>query len=52
MASLPSNVSWPAVPAIGFISHLDTSPDFSGKTCKTSSASEDYRGGDIAARYW
>ncbi len=30
MATLPANVSWP-VPTIGFIAHLDTSPDFSGK---------------------
>ena len=30
MAELPSNTSAP-VPSIGFIAHLDTSPDFSGK---------------------
>lgn len=30
MAYLPSNVDWD-VPTIGFISHLDTAPDFSGK---------------------
>ena len=29
MATLPSNVDYP-VPTIGFISHFDTSPDFSG----------------------
>lgn len=46
MASLPSNVSWP-VPVIGFISHLDTSPDFSGKHVKPQIL-ENYRGGDIA----
>lgn len=46
MASLPSNVSWP-VPVIGFISHLDTAPDFSGKHVKPQIL-EDYRGGDIA----
>lgn len=46
MARLASNVSWP-VPVIGFISHLDTSPDFSGKHVKPQIL-EDYRGGDIA----
>lgn len=46
MGSLPSNVAWP-VPAIGFISHLDTSPDFSGKHV-TPQVVENYRGGDIA----
>src|SRR5690606_36716037 len=30
MATLPSNVDY-NVPVIGFISHMDTSPDFSGK---------------------
>ena len=30
MATLPSNVDYP-VPTIGFISHFDTSPDFSGE---------------------
>ena len=45
-ASLPSNVDWP-VPTIGFISHLDTSPDFPGKNVKAQIL-EDYRGGDIA----
>ena len=29
MATLPSNVSH-AVPTIGFVAHIDTSPDFSG----------------------
>jgi tripeptide aminopeptidase len=33
MASLPSNVDF-KVPTIGFIAHLDTSPDFSGKDVK------------------
>ncbi|WP_025121149.1 MULTISPECIES: peptidase T [unclassified Serratia (in: enterobacteria)] len=46
MGTLPSNVSW-QVPAIGFISHLDTSPDFSGKHV-TPQVVENYRGGDIA----
>jgi len=30
MATLPANVDWP-VPTIGFISHLDTAPDFTAK---------------------
>lgn len=32
-ATLPSNISEP-VPAIGFIAHMDTSPDYSGKDVK------------------
>ncbi|RYC48367.1 peptidase T [Pectobacterium zantedeschiae] len=46
MATLPANVAWP-VPAIGFISHMDTSPDFSGKNVNPQIL-ENYRGGDIA----
>lgn len=46
MATLPSNVSWPT-PVIGFISHMDTSPDFSGKNVNPQ-VIENYRGGDIA----
>lgn len=46
MAKLPSNVSMP-VPAIGFISHVDTSPDCSGKNVNPQIL-ENYRGGDIA----
>ncbi len=45
-ATLPANVSWP-VPTIGFISHLDTAPDFSGKNVNPQVV-ENYRGGDIA----
>ncbi len=30
MATLPSNINNPKIPVIGFISHFDTSPDFSG----------------------
>ncbi|CDL82031.1 peptidase T [Xenorhabdus szentirmaii] len=46
MATLPSNIAW-SVPAIGFISHLDTSSDFTGKhVCPQ--ILENYRGGDIA----
>ncbi|MEG1655576.1 MAG: peptidase T, partial [Hafnia sp.] len=46
MATLPSNVSWKA-PTIGFISHLDTAPDASGKNVNPQIV-ENYRGGDIA----
>lgn len=46
MAKLPSNVA-KAVPAIGFISHVDTSPDSSGKNVNPQIL-ENYRGGDIA----
>ncbi|MBB3320870.1 peptidase T [Atlantibacter sp. RC6] len=46
MGTLPSNVDY-AVPAIGFISHVDTSPDFSGKNVNPQIL-ENYRGGDIA----
>ncbi|MFJ5482433.1 peptidase T [Pectobacterium actinidiae] len=46
MATLPANVAW-SVPAIGFISHMDTSPDFSGKNVNPQIL-ENYRGGDIA----
>ncbi|MBS4432499.1 MULTISPECIES: peptidase T [Pectobacterium] len=45
-ATLAANVAWP-VPAIGFISHMDTSPDFSGKNVNPQIL-ENYRGGDIA----
>lgn len=46
MAKLPSNVNY-AVPPIGFISHMDTAPDASGKNVKPQIV-EDYQGGDIA----
>lgn len=46
MAKLLSNVSYP-VPAIGFIAHMDTAPDASGKHVKPQII-EDYQGGDIA----
>ncbi len=45
MATLPSNVSH-EVPTIGFISHFDTSPDFSGTNVKPQ-IHENYQGGDI-----
>lgn len=46
MATLPANVDWPT-PTIGFISHMDTSPDCSGKNIKPQIV-ERYPGGDIA----
>lgn len=45
MASLPSNVTHP-VPVIGFISHFDTTPDFSGTSVKPQII-ENYDGEDI-----
>ncbi|MFV0565241.1 MAG: peptidase T [Flavobacteriaceae bacterium] len=45
MATLPSNVSHD-VPTIGFISHFDTSPDFTGANVKPQII-EDYNGKDI-----
>ena len=45
MATLPSNVEH-EVPVIGFISHFDTSPDFSGANVKPQIIS-DYDGKDI-----
>jgi len=46
MATLPANVSH-KTPVIGFIAHVDTSPDFSGKHVQPQII-EGYRGGDIA----
>lgn len=46
MATLPANVTH-AAPVIGFIAHVDTSPDFSGKHVQPQII-EGYRGGDIA----
>lgn len=45
MAEIPSNVD-KEIPAIGFIAHMDTSPDFSGKDVKPM-FTENYDGGDI-----
>ena len=45
MATVPSNVDHD-VPVIGFISHFDTSPDFSGANIKPQIV-ENYDGGDI-----
>ena len=45
MGTLPSNTS-KNIPTIGFISHYDTSPDFSGKNVNPQII-ENYDGGDI-----
>ena len=45
MATLPSNMEDKEVPTIGFISHLDMSPDMSGEGVKPRIVS--YAGGDI-----
>ncbi|MBU3228829.1 peptidase T [Clostridium algidicarnis] len=45
MATLSSNLN-KVVPTIGFIAHMDTSPDMSGKSVKPQII-EDYKGGDI-----
>ena len=45
MAALPSNVEYD-VPTIGFISHFDTSPDFTGANVKPQII-ENYNGEDI-----
>lgn len=45
MATLPSNVAHD-VPVIGFVSHFDTTPDFTGANVKPQII-KDYDGGDI-----
>src|SRR6476661_7447510 len=45
MATLESNVS-ESVPTIGFVSHYDTTPDFTGKDVKPQ-ITRNYDGGDI-----
>ncbi|WP_228547230.1 peptidase T [Nonlabens antarcticus] len=45
MATLPSNVDH-EVPVIGFVSHFDSTPDFTGKDIKPQII-KDYDGGDI-----
>ena len=45
MATLPSNLDY-EVPTIGFVSHIDTSPDFTGKDVKPQIV-ENYDGKDI-----
>ncbi len=46
MGTLPANTG-EKLPAIGFISHMDTSPDYSGRDVKPQ-IWENYDGGDIA----
>ena len=46
MGTLAANVAGD-IPPIGFISHVDTAPDFSGKHVSPQIV-ENYRGGDIA----
>ncbi len=45
MATLPANIDKP-VPVVGFLAHMDTSPDMSGKDVKPKFV-ENYDGGDI-----
>ena len=45
MATLPSNIEY-RVPTIGFVAHIDTSPDFTGKNVKPQIV-ENYQGNDI-----
>lgn len=45
MATLPSNLDY-EVPTIGFVSHIDTSPDFTGANVNPQIV-ENYDGGDI-----
>ena len=45
MATLPSNLNY-QVPTIGFIAHIDTSPDFTGKNVNPQIV-ENYQGEDI-----
>ena len=45
MATLPSNLDY-QVPTIGFVSHFDTTPDFTGKDVKPQII-KNYDGGDI-----
>lgn len=44
--TLPANVGW-STPVIGFIAHLDTSPDYTAKNVHPQIV-EKYRGGEIA----
>jgi tripeptide aminopeptidase len=45
MATLPSNLTW-KTPVVGFVAHMDTSPDFSGENVCPGLV-EHYDGGDI-----
>lgn len=47
MATLPANINKPNVPVVGFLAHMDTSPDFSGKDVNPQFV-EDYDGGPLA----
>lgn len=46
MATLPANTDKSDIPTVGFIAHLDTSPDMSGHNVKPRIV-ENYDGGDI-----
>ncbi len=46
MATLPGNIAGRKVPTVGFIAHLDTSPDMSGRHVSPRIV-KDYDGGDI-----
>lgn len=45
MATLPSNCDWKDQPTIGFIAHMDSAPDMSGKNIRPQFVQ--YEGGDI-----
>ena len=44
-ATIPSNIDSDEIPTVGFISHMDTSPEVSGKNVKPRII--EYKGGDI-----
>lgn len=46
MATLPANTDKANVPTVGFIAHLDTSPDLTGRHVSPRIV-ESYQGGDI-----
>ena len=49
MATLPANDTQPDTSVIGFIAHLDTSPDMSGKNVNARMV--DYNGGDVVLNH-
>lgn len=49
MGRIPSNLGGRKVPAVGFIAHVDTAPDASGKDVKPQIV-DNYDGGDIPLR--
>ena len=49
MGTIPSNIPGKEIPAVGFISHVDTAPDASGKDVKPQII-PDYDGEDIALK--